>query len=128
MESQMTHMDMTLFYWIMGVVGAIMLLLISALVFFIKRIIGNIDRIEVKVTDFNTSMKVQSYTNVGLLEKIEEIWEEIKNIYKKHEIEISKNSERHSTTEKQLIEINKVLVAMVNRHEQNHGERINVIG
>jgi len=119
--------DMTLFYWIMGGVGSFIMLLFLGLMYFVKRLIDNLDRIEVKVTDFSTSIKLQSLTNVGLLEKIEEIWEEIKNIYSKHETEILKNSERHLKVDEELKKINEILVAMINRHEQNHGEKISVI-
>jgi hypothetical protein len=126
--SMIKTMDMTLFFWIMGGVGGFIMLLFMGLMYFVKRLIDNLDRIEVKVTDFSTSIKLQSLTNVGLLEKIEEIWEEIKNIYSKHEHEILKNSERHDKVDKELIEVNKILVAMLNRHEHNHGETISVIG
>jgi len=125
--SMIKAIDMTLFFWIMGGVGAFIMLLFMGLMYFVKRLIDNLDRIEVKVTDFSTSIKLQSLTNVGLLEKIEEIWEEIKNIYSKHEYEILKNSERHDKVDKELVEINKILVAMINRHEHNHGDKISVI-
>jgi hypothetical protein len=120
-------LDMTLFYWIMGIVGAFLSLLLMGLLYFIKRLIDNMDRIEIKVTDFSTSIKLQSLTNVGLLEKIEEIWEEIKNIYSKHENEILKNTERHIKVDEELRKINEILVAMINRHEQHHGDKISVI-